>query len=120
VPLGAPREKFVTAKLIGTVPVAGTGELDAMMKKLLGRKIAWPTAMDFSADGRFAVVLTYGSLLLFPRQDRESWPAALQRPPQRLPYHGLVQAEAACFSADSRTIYVASEGEQPLVRYDLP
>ncbi|HUR56350.1 MAG TPA: hypothetical protein VM029_01480 [Opitutaceae bacterium] len=119
VPLGPSREKFVTAKFAGTVPVAGSTEVDRMLKKLLGKKIAWPTGMDFSADGRFAAVLTYGEVLVFPRQGEEAWPVTLQRAPRRLPFHGLPQAEAVCFSADSRVIYVASEGEQPLARYEL-
>jgi hypothetical protein len=119
VPLEASREKFVTAKFVGTVPVAGSSDVDLMLKKLFGKKIAWPTAMDFSADGRYAAVLTYGEVLVFPRQGNEAWPTTLQRLPQRLPFHGLAQAEAACFSADGRVLYVASEGEQPLVRYEL-
>jgi hypothetical protein len=119
VPLGASRDKFVTAQFVGTVPVAGSSDVDLMLKKLLGKKVAWPTAMDFSADGRYAAVLTYGEALIFPRQANEAWPAALQRRPTRLPFHGLAQAEAACFSADGRVLYVGSEGEQPLVRYEL-
>lgn len=119
VPLQPAREKFVTARFIGTVPVAGDTGMDFLLKKILGKKVAWPTAMDFSADGRRAVVLTYGEVLVYAREPDEPWLAALHRTPMRLMYHGLPQAEAVCFSPDGRTIYVASEGTQPLLRYDL-
>lgn len=86
-----------------------------------GRYRGQPTAMDFSADGRFALVLTYGDLLLFPRHPGERWSAALTREPVILGPHGLSQAEAACFSADSRSIFVTEERENPpLLRYAAP
>jgi sugar lactone lactonase YvrE len=75
--------------------------------------------MDFSADGSAAAVLTYGHVLLFPRKDGETWAAALAREPVRLPPHNLTQAEATCFSADGRAVYVASEKTRNLLRYDL-
>lgn len=119
VPLGPAQEKSVTARFVGTVPVAGNSGMDFLMKKILGKKVAWPTAMDFAADGRRAVVLTYGEVLVFAREPGEPWLAALQRAPARLMFHGLPQAEGACFSPDGRTIYVSSEGTQPLIRYEL-
>ena len=83
-----------------------------------GRWRAQPTAMDFASDGSAAVILTYGDVLFFPRQAKESWAAALLRPPVVLPPHGLVQAEAVAFGADSRTIFVTSEREgSAIVRY---
>ncbi|MDR2675845.1 MAG: hypothetical protein LBC18_13525 [Opitutaceae bacterium] len=85
-----------------------------------GRYRGQPTAMDFAADGSAAVVLTYGDTLLFPRRAGESWSAALAREPVILPPHNLGQAEAACFSRDSRAIFVTEEKPRaPLLRYDL-
>ncbi|WP_145928722.1 hypothetical protein OH491_19780 [Termitidicoccus mucosus] len=85
-----------------------------------GRYRGQPTAMDFAADGSAAVVLTYGDTLLFPRHDGENWSAALAREPVVLPPHNLGQAEAACFSRDSRAIFVTEEKPHaPLLRYDL-
>ncbi|MDR0901794.1 MAG: hypothetical protein LBM92_03385 [Opitutaceae bacterium] len=85
-----------------------------------GRYRGQPTAMDFAADGSAAVVLTYGGTLLFPRRDGETWSAALAREPLILPPHNLGQAEAACFSRDSRAIFVTEEKPSaPLLRYDL-
>jgi hypothetical protein len=79
-----------------------------------------PTAMDFTPDGTAAAVLIYGNLLLFPRAAGESWTDALTRKPVHLPDHGLSQAEAVCFSADGRHLFVCSERTGLLLRYDLP
>jgi hypothetical protein len=91
---------------------------ERLIKGHLGRRRAEVTGMDFAADGSAAVVVTYGDLLLFPRQPDEPWAAAFSRPPVRLPPHKLMQAEAVCFSPDGRLIYVASEGSATLVRYE--
>ncbi len=88
------------------------------IKGYLGRRRAEATAMDFTADGTAALVLTYGDLLLFVRRGREPWASTLSRPPIALPGHGLIQAEAACFSTDGNHIYVAAEGSRELLRYD--
>lgn len=80
--------------------------------------LGWPTAMDFSHDGTTALVLVYEQPLLFPRRANESWVDALAREPIKLAPHQLPQAEAACFSTDDRSIYVASEKTTDLLRYD--
>ncbi len=117
-PLGR-AEGVVTAHRVATVPkLEGATEVDFFLKGLLGRKLNWPTAMDFRADGRAALVLTYGAALVFERRGSEEWSQSLQRDPIRLPFHGLRQAEGACFSADGRSIVIVSEGTTELVRYD--
>jgi hypothetical protein len=84
-----------------------------------GRYRAQPTAMDFSPDRKFAVVLTYGDVALFPRRVGETWAQTLARKPILLPPHELGQAEAATFGRDQRTIFVSGEQKQaPLLRYD--
>jgi hypothetical protein len=86
-----------------------------------GRWRANPTSMDISADGRRAVVLTYGDVLLFERKPGETWAQVLGREPAILPPHGLGQAEAACFSADGRFVFVVEEKRHTaLLRYELP
>ncbi|HEY9249127.1 MAG TPA: hypothetical protein VIO38_08350 [Rariglobus sp.] len=83
-----------------------------------GRYRAQPTGMDFAADGSAAVIVSYGDVLVFPRRENETWPAALLHPPVVLAPHGLAQAEGVCFGADSRTLYVSSEGEASgIIRY---
>jgi hypothetical protein len=83
-----------------------------------GRYRAQPTGMDFAVDGTAAVVVTYGDVLLFNRKPAERWADALRRAPEVLAPHGLVQAEAVAFGADSKTIYVTSEREgSAIMRY---
>jgi hypothetical protein len=85
-----------------------------------GRFRGMPTGMDFSADGRMAVVLTYGNVLLYPRREGETWYAALVRDPVVLPPHKLGQAEGVCFSRDGKSIFVTEENTgAALLRYDL-
>ncbi len=77
-----------------------------------------PTALDFSADGKLAALLTYGDLLLFPRADGETWADALTRSPIALPDHRLPQAEAVCFRADGQELFLCSERSLRLLRYE--
>lgn len=85
-----------------------------------GRFRAFVTGADFAGDLSAAAVLTYGDVLLFPRRPGEGWAIALSRPPIILGPHGLPQAEAICFSKDSRALYVTGERKDPsLLRYSL-
>jgi hypothetical protein len=85
-----------------------------------GRYRGNPTSMDISADSRYAVVLTYGDALLFPRKPGETWATAFSRAPLALPPHGLQQAEAICFSSDGHSLFITEERvHAPLLRYDL-
>ncbi|MBL9188424.1 MAG: hypothetical protein JNK23_13140 [Opitutaceae bacterium] len=117
-PLANPGAKVVEARFVCEMPaLIGRTPVDDLIKRVVGKKFSWPTGMDFSADGRSAVVLTYGEPLVFVRAAGESWASAFQRTPQRLAFHGLPQAEAVCFSTDGRVIFVASESTRTLVRY---
>lgn len=117
-PLARPTVKIALAKYLGTAThLAGEPANDGLIKRLVGKKFSWPTAMDISADGRLAAVLTYGEPLVYVRQGSEPWVETFKREPMRLMFPGLPQAEAICFSRDGRTLYVASEGITPLVRY---
>lgn len=80
----------------------------------------WPTALDFSSDGRLALVLLYSRPLLFPRRPGESWADALAREPVKLAAHALPQAEGACFTRDGAALYVCSEVATRLLRYNRP
>lgn len=114
-----PSKELVVARRVGTVPHLPQPDfLQRLLKTPTGRYRGEPTAMDFVADGSAAVVLTYGDTLLFPRAANESWADALAKPPVILAPHDLPQAEAACFSADGRAIFVASEESLRLLRYD--
>jgi hypothetical protein len=119
VPLARPTEKTVTARRVGSVTeLAGNSPIESLFKHVAGKRAAWPTAMDISADGRAAVVLTYAMPVVFVRQGNEAWADTFKREPVRLLFHGLPQAEGVCFSRDGASIYVASESTATLVRYD--
>ncbi|AWI08841.1 hypothetical protein [Ereboglobus luteus] len=97
-----------------------TSSVQNLLPVPTGRFRGQPTGMDFSPDGRSAVVLTYGNVLLYARREGESWFSALVRNPLVLPPHKLGQAEAACFSSDGKTIFVTEENKNAaLLRYDL-
>jgi hypothetical protein len=119
-PLAPPADaKPVVAKFVGLVsrlPQPGVWER-AIPEPTRGLR-GLPTAMDFSHDGTLALVLVYERPLLFPREPGESWAEALSHEPVALPPHHLPQAEGACFSADDRSIFVASEKTMKLLRYD--
>ncbi|MBX3737671.1 MAG: hypothetical protein KF715_13320 [Candidatus Didemnitutus sp.] len=115
----APSRETVVARRVGSVPHLPQPDFfQRLLKTPTGRYRGEPCAMDFAPDGSAAVVLTYGDTLLFPRSADESWAAALAKTPVVLPPHDLPQAEAACFSADGRAIFVASEETMTLLRYD--
>ena len=121
-PLRPPADSVVpAARPVAQFPNTSIPQPTATQKLMpiaTGRFRAQPTGMDFAADGSAAVVVSYGDVLVFPRQKNEPWAAALLRPPLVLPPHGLTQAEGVAFGADSRTIHVSSEGTPAgLIRY---
>lgn len=80
-----------------------------------------PTAMDFSADGRWALVLTYQGLCLYPRPPGMTWTEALGAKPVFTALPALKQAEGACFDRRATAVWLTSEGRgAPIYRLDLP
>ena len=76
-----------------------------------------PTALDVSADGKMAVVLTYTNAHLFTRSGSDSWEKVFKGQPDliRLPHPqermDFRQREAVFFGHDQKTIFVTSEGK---------
>lgn len=123
-PLRIPADGVMPAALpVAQLPAALIPQPTASQRLMpipSGRYRAQPTGMDIAADGSAAVVVTYGEVLVFPRQNNEPWKTALLRPPVVLAPHGLVQAEGVAFAPDNRTIYVTSEGPASgIIRYKL-
>ena len=117
-PPGRPMPPMERVGELAAFPAAEGAE--ALLPTARGAYWAQPTGMDFSADGFAAVIVTYGDVLVYPRGNDERWTAALARKPVRLAPHGLAQAEAICFGADSREIYVTSEGRgAAMLRYQV-
>jgi len=67
------------------------------------------TAADVSPDGRTLAVMTYQSLLLYPRGARQGWAEAIARPPQASVLPWLPQAEALGWAPDGRGLYATGE-----------
>ncbi len=120
-PLHAPNGDSTAAQRVG--PLAGLRSargLFASMNIPSGKWRAQPCAFDISADGRAAVVLTYGEVYLYSKTKSMSWSEAFAKEPLVIGSHGLPQAEAICFSNDAREIIVTTEGHPaPLLRYTL-
>jgi hypothetical protein len=77
-----------------------------------------PTGLDIS--GSRAVLLSYGEAFLIERKQGQTWAQSFEGPVTTLPAHGLTQAEAICFDAEGRDIFVTGEGHpQPLLRYHI-
>lgn len=105
---GAP---VVAARRVGEMPAfPPASEKLRLLPIPSGMYRAQPTGMDFSADGRRAVVTTYGEALVYPRNQDESWAEALARPGTVLAPHGLFQAEAVAFARGGDAILVTGEG----------
>lgn len=114
-----PDGRSVMAQFVTTLPhIPQPTALQRGFKGHLGKRRAEVCAMDISADGGGAVVLTYGAVLYYERDPKEPWTQAFIRRPQLLGSHDLPQAEAACFSPDGRRIYIASEMTPTLLRYE--
>jgi hypothetical protein len=80
-----------------------------------------PTGLDFTADHRKAAIVTYLGVLLFQREEKESWADALAQRPEFLGAHKLAQAEAVAFSQDGKSIFAVSEkANSPVVHYSSP
>lgn len=81
---------------------------------------AQPTALDISPDGSLIAVLAYKNAFLYHRPVNEHWSAVFQRPPLLIVLPQLRQAEALCFDARGRSIYVTSEKHPaPIYRLDI-
>ncbi len=69
-----------------------------------------PTAMDFSADGSFARVLTYRGVYTYRRERGESWLAALSREPHETLLKDVL-SESLCVTG--RDTFVTVERRRP-------
>ena len=76
--------------------------------------------MDISDDNSMAVVLTYGGVFLYRRNEGETWADALQRPPTIISRTQNRQAESVAFDRDSEAVYITIEQRNaPLFRLPI-
>ena len=79
-----------------------------------------PTAMDISADGLSAVILTYGSTFYFSKKKSADWATTFSGSPKEIMFPPLRQAESVCFSRDGSSIFITSEQiPAPLLKIDM-
>lgn len=100
-----PTEKMAITKKIGTTQVM------APSLSFIGYRNQ-PTAMDISANGARAVLLTYYGVFVFDRKNGESWSEVFEGKSLKPRPHGLPQAEAVAISHDGREIFTLSEGKE--------
>ena len=107
------------ARFVGTIaPMPRLGA----QERLLDRFAHMPTAMDISADGLTAAIVTLRNAYVYRRRAGEPWPEVFARGAAARPVpRELEQVEAAALSADGRVLYLGSEGEPAgLLRIELP
>lgn len=118
---GTAKQSSQTAQRL--TPLTGVVPPSAAEKTIPGRLGQYRsnvTAFDLSPDGTAAAVLTYGNIWLYRRSAGEAWSQTLTRDPARIPVRGLPQAEAICFSPDSKEIWVTTEAvNAPIQRFRL-
>jgi hypothetical protein len=77
-----------------------------------------PTAMDISADGTSAIILTYAAVYYY--RFESDWLTTLNQQALGFSLRGIRDAEAAAFGATRRQIFLTVEGKHPpLLRIDM-
>lgn len=90
---------------------------DLRRNPVYGRYRAQITAAAIDPAARAMVVLNYRVALVYQRAESESWAEAVARQPAQVNYPWLPQAEAVSFSADGRSVFIASERvPSPMIR----
>lgn len=67
------------------------------------------TAMDISADGLSAVVLTYGNAFYYKKKPSKKWADVFTGSPGEIIVPRMRQAESICFGKDDSSIYITTE-----------
>ena len=99
-----------TAQLVGPltgVPQPTARELRANAKQ--ARIMNQVTAADIAPDDSTLAVMTYRTLVLYPRGNGESWARAIARAPRVIELPWIPQAEALGWSADGKGLYATGE-----------
>jgi hypothetical protein len=100
----------LVARPLGKVAGVPEGDRDEVAANPeLARIRSQVTSADIAPDGHALALMTYRDVLLYPRRGRESWAAALSRPPEIHALPLLPQAEALAWSADGRGLYATGE-----------
>jgi hypothetical protein len=114
------RDDLLVAQRMTTVPgIPQPSARDLELDPEYGAGSARPTALDVSADGARAVVLTYKEGYVFERAAGEGWAQAFAHVPVRVRMPYMKAMEAGGFAPDGRTIYATSEFlPTPIFRFE--
>ncbi|MGI9271802.1 MAG: hypothetical protein ACR2QT_08510 [Woeseiaceae bacterium] len=90
-------------------------------KDAAGSGYYWqPTAMDISADGRSALVLTYRGVYFFSRAEQQTWHEALDAEAMELKLGKIKDAESLAFDSSGQAAFLTIEKKRaPLMKIDL-
>jgi hypothetical protein len=111
----------VTARKLGEVAtLPQPNAFQRLIPSARGRFLGQPTDGAISPDDSLAAILTYGEVVLFKRSPGGSWTDVLRAQPWVFLPHDLPMAEGVTFSADSKTLWLTTEGSHPaLLGYAL-
>jgi hypothetical protein len=108
------------AKRLGEIAPLPTAMLDYVSIYTWAGFAGKPTAMDISADGLSAVVLTYTHAFYFTQSQPGDWLTLFSTAPQEIALPAIKQAEAVSFSQEGSSIFITSEMlPAPLYKMDL-
>lgn len=111
-------EDTVVARRVGVITsLPRPSNDDLRLAPVLNDWFWQPTAMDFSSDGRMAVILTYRGVYLFARGSGEDWLAALNGSARFFGLPPNTSAESVCITRDE--VMVTFEGRHAPV-YRIP
>ena len=110
-PERAPKTRQV-AQFLGTVAPFPEVPLGQRLRSPVDSQFLHvPTALDISADGLTAVIVTLSNAYVFRRRPEQAWIGLFAQGTAPIPLPpDLQQVEAAALSADGRTLYLGSEG----------
>jgi len=109
-------KQTITATFLGTVASIPQPTAEDLDQAIATMNWYWqPTAMDFAADGKSAVILTYEAAYLYRRQENEPWLSALQRSPSVIELGAIKAAEAVALNGHDLFITVEARNA-PLYR----
>ena len=121
VPL-VPSDGVITAEKLGQVrSLPPPRRIDVELAPRIKDWFWQPVAMDFSADGRTAIVMSYRYVFVYRRNEDEGWFVTLNRRPSPISLGGFRDAESAVISADGASVFVTTERDfPPLLKAPLP
>ncbi len=121
VPLKPEDDDKVTATWLGTIRSLPPPSRQDVQFAPKTKSWHWqPVGMDFSADNRAAVIMTYRAVYYYERREDEDWFDALNRRPRRVSLGNFQNAEAVAFGNEKRTVVVTGENRHsPVLAIDF-